>query len=150
MEWFVKLVLFLSTCSISRSLKSQEMCVKESSVWCSFINTIRGNNNGCLVQPCVHQKMIRSYLMKYDFKHTPFDTTSSDHAEGFKMNGQTYKFQGTLTAWRNCIYPRFLSIYRSVSRCQCWVITMWFLFHYFCRKRIGTCKCGHYFCPHLI
>lgn len=44
------------------------------------------------------KKMICSYLMKYDFKHTPFDTTSSDHAEGFEMNGQTYKFQGTLTA----------------------------------------------------
>lgn len=24
---------------------------------------------------------------------------------------------------------------------------MWFLFHYFCRKTIGTCKFGHYFVP---
>lgn len=25
-------------------------------------------------------------------------------------------------------------MYRRVSRCQCRMITMWFLFHYFCRK----------------
>lgn len=40
-------------------------------------------------------KLVHSYLMKYDFKHTPFDDTSSDHARGFEMNGQTYKsFKG--------------------------------------------------------
>lgn len=44
----------------------------------------------------------------------------------------------------------FIYIQKSVSRCQCWVITMWFLFHYFCRKENRHVQMLPFLCPHLI
>lgn len=47
------------------------------------------------------------------------------------QTGFTSPTPGTLTAWWNCIY-----LFTYV-RCQCGVMTVWFLYNYFCREHLG-------------